>query len=927
MKKNDKKRPRKSARNNGKRQAGVSKDEAAVSQSENRFKALFEKSADAQLIMDHNHKVVDCNAAFLDLFCIKNKAEVLGHSPDDFAPEYQPDGTPSREMGNMIMKSVMEKGSARFEWLHRKHDDAQTPIFTELVCTVITIKGSQMIHVAIRDITERKRIDEIHHQNEEKYRNILETMEEAYFEVDLKGNLIFFNAAVIRRLGYTNEETMGMNFRKFMDKENKEKVFKAFNQVFLTGESNKGFDWEIINKQGEKIAIESSIILRKDEKGEPVGFRGIVRDITKRREAEEALRQGEKRYRTVLDIMNEGYFENDLKGNFIFENDAAHRLMGYEHNELIGSNYRKIHTPGVARFLKEVYTRIYQTGKPEFLTEYNVVRKDGSIRTHQLNAALIKDPSGQPVGFCNLVRDVTDRKVTEEALRISEEKYRTILETMEEGLIESDLKGNCIYVNDAACKLHGYNRDEMIGMSYKKRSNPEMRHLLYEVFHRIYETGKPEFLLDHAVICKDGSIRILQSNIALMRDVSGKPIGFRALIRDVTDRKKVEEEKAKIETQLFQAQKMESVGSLAGGVAHDFNNMLTVILGYTELIKSRLPQDDSLFKDILEIEKAAGRSKNLTRQLLAYSRKEIIAPRLIDLNDLIVGAENTLSRLIGEDIDLRFYQGIDIWKIKFDPSQMELILINLASNARDAMPNGGKLTIEISNIHLNEEYCRLHLGSLPGDYVLLGVSDDGIGMDKETMQHVFEPFFTTKETGKGTGLGLATVDGIVKQNGGFINVYSEPGKGTTLKIYIPRSLEEGVVKKEPEEALIASGTGTVLIVEDDDMVRKITTQMLELIGYTALSVGTPMEALSFFKNHDAHIDLVITDVVMPQINGRELSDRIKAIRPGVKMLFSSGYSANVIAHQGILEEGVHFIQKPFSLNDLARKVHDSINDR
>jgi two-component system, cell cycle sensor histidine kinase and response regulator CckA len=665
------------------------------------------------------------------------------------------------------------------------------PIFTNNEVTeVITI---------VRDITEHKRAGETIRLIAEKYRNILETIEESYFEVDVEGNFIFHNPTVIRNLGYTSEEMIGMNFRKLMDKENEKKVFDAYHRVFLTGENIKEFQWEIINKKGEKMAVESSIVLRRDEKGNPVGFRSVLRDITRRKEVEEALRKSEKKYRAILETMEEGLYEIDLKGNYTFVNDAACTQMGYESDELIGLNYRKITSAESARSLYEVFHRIFETGKPEFLFNYEVIRKDGSVRTHQSNASLVPDSSGKAAGFRNLTRDVTE--------------YR-----------------------------------------------------------------------------------------------------------------RVEEEKARLEQQLFQAQKMESIGRLAGGVAHDFNNMLTVILGYTELIKSRLPQDDSFLKDILEIEKAAGHSRELTRQLLAYSRKEIILPKPVDLNNLIASVEKTVSSLLGEDIDLRFYPGKEIWKIKFDPSQVDLVLINLATNARDAMPNGGKLTIETENIQLNEAYCRMHLGFLPGEYVLLSVSDNGIGMDKQTLPHVFEPFFTTKKTGKGTGLGLASVFGIIKQNKGFINAYSELGEGTIFKIYIPRSMERGggTIRKETKKAMINSGTGTVLLVEDDDMVRKITTEMLEAIGYMTFSMSTPMDALIFFKKENTHIDLVMTDVVMPQISGKELSDSIKAIQPGVKVLFMSGYSTNAIAHQGILNEGVYFIQKPFSLNDLAKKIDDAM---
>ena len=296
--------------------------------------------------------------------------------------------------------------------------------------------------------------------------------------------------------------------------------------------------------------------------------------------------------------------------------------------------------------------------------------------------------------------------------------------------------------------------------------------------------------MKRSIAGRTGRFSPLSCRTFLLRDDAGQPVGMWAIVRDITERKHAEEERAKLESQLIQAQKMESVGRLAGGVAHDFNNMLSVILGYAELIKARLPDGDPFLKDVLAIEKAANHSRDITRQLLAFSRKQIIAPRVMNLNDLIASSRNTLSRLIGEDIDLRFYPGENLWRINFDPAQVEQILINLAVNARDAMPDGGKLTIETANSHLDEAYCLKHLGFKPGQYVFLGVSDDGMGMDKETQSHLFEPFFTTKEVGKGTGLGLATVYGMVKQNGGFINCYSEPGRGTTFKIYIPRVAEE-----------------------------------------------------------------------------------------------------------------------------------------
>ncbi|MGD0820443.1 MAG: PAS domain S-box protein [Desulfomonilia bacterium] len=786
---------------------------------------------------------------------------------------------------------------------------------------------NKMMNTIGCDFTKRKQAEETIRESEKKYRTILESMQESYFEIDLKGNYTFFNDSLCEDHGYSRQELMGMNYKAYTTPETAKRAYQFFNEIYRTGRPKRSLDHVIIRKDGSRRIIDMSISLMLSPSGEPIGFWGVGRDVTERIEAEQALKKSEERYRTILDTMEEGYFEDDLKGTLTFINDAGCRLMGYDRDELIGMTYRNYSSPETARHMYEVYHRIFESGNPEFMMDYEIIRKDGSVRTHQANAALLRDHAGEPKGFRILVRDVTERKKAEDALRLSEERYRTILDTMEEGYYEVDLKGSFTFVNDAGCRLLGYERDELVGMNYRNYHSPETARHMYEVYHPMFETGKTEFLMDYEVIRKDGSVRTHQANSTILRDHAGRPKGFRVLARDITERKRAEDEKAKLEAQLLQAQKMESVGRLAGGVAHDFNNMLSVILGYTELIKLRLEPDNPLLHDLMEIERAAGRSKDITAQLLAFSRKQIISPRPMNLNDLISSTQKTLARLIGEDIDLRFYPGEGLWSIRFDLSQMEQILVNLAVNARDAMPHGGKLTVETANILMNEDYCRVHLGSTPGPYVLLAVSDNGSGMDKETLQNVFEPFFTTKEIGKGTGLGLATVYGIVQQNNGFINVYSEQGQGTTFKIYLPRSMDGVEVSEEILEQPVALGSGKILLVEDDDLMRKMTTDMLKTIGYSVLAVGSPLEALSICEEKDARFDLVITDVVMPGMSGRELRDKLGIIRPDIKVLFMSGYTSNVIVHHGVLEEGVHFIQKPFSLNDFARKIQEAMTDR
>jgi signal transduction histidine kinase len=468
----------------------------------------------------------------------------------------------------------------------------------------------------------------------------------------------------------------------------------------------------------------------------------------------------------------------------------------------------------------------------------------------------------------------------------------------------------------------------MLGTSFSRYASDEaIAKRIYRIYNETFRTGVPIQNCEWDILRKDGERRTLEFYASLVRDSKGIPTGFRGIVRDITQNKQAEAEREKLQTQLNQAQKMESVGRLAGGVAHDFNNMLGVILGHTELALLRTDDKHKLCSDLNEIQKAAKRSADITKQLLAFARKEIISPRKLDLNDTVESMLNMLRRLIGENIDLSWLPAKQLWPLKMDPSQIDQILANLCVNARDAIAGVGKLTIETGRKTFDEAYCNEHPGFIPGDFVLLAVSDNGCGMDKDTLDNLFEPFFTTKEVGKGTGLGLATVYGIVKQNNGFINVYSEPGQGSTFKIYLPRLVAEEDTdnKTMPEKKEAAGGTETILLVEDEASILKMVRMMLERKGYNVLSSATPAEAMEKAKSHFGAIDLLMTDVVMPEMNGRDLAAKVTALHPDIRLLFMSGYTADVIAHQGELDAGVAFIQKPFSLADMTEKVREMLD--
>jgi PAS domain S-box-containing protein len=510
----------------------------------------------------------------------------------------------------------------------------------------------------------------------------------------------------------------------------------------------------------------------------------------------------------------------------------------------------------------------------------------------------------------------------------SEKRYRLLAENVQDVIFVLDLDLNYTYVSPSVKVLRGYEPEEVLEQQACETLTPESWDLAVKTVSEAMELEKAGHedlqrsrTLELEMRRKNGTTVWTEVSVSFIRDEDGRPAGILGVTRDITGRKQTEAEKMKLQAQLVQTQKMESIGRLAGGVAHDFNNMLAIILGYAELALNKVNPSDSLHADLEEIRMAAGRSADLTRQLLAFARKQTISPEALDLNGTVEEMLKMLRRLLGEDINLSWLPGKRLWQVMMDPSQLDQILANLCVNARDAISGVGKMTIETGNRIFDADYCTTHPGSVQGEYVMLNVSDNGCGMDKETQQQIFEPFFTTKETGKGTGLGLATVYGIVKQNNGFINVYSEPEQGTTFTIYLPRLIGMATqIQSEESAEPAAHGNETILLVEDDTVILKMTTIMIENLGYTVVAASTPGEAIRLSEKHSGQIQLLVTDVIMPDMNGRDLARNLSSRYPSLRSLYMSGYTANVIAHHGVLDPGVDFIQKPFSMRDLAAKV-------
>jgi PAS domain S-box-containing protein len=642
------------------------------------------------------------------------------------------------------------------------------------------------------------------------------------------------------------------------------------------------------------------------------------------------INQEKSMVRTVLNTLPVGVWVTDAKGTILMGNAAGQRIWaGVRHVGTDQYAEYKAWWPGTDKRIEPeewAVAQAIETGETFIDQEIDIECFDGKHKTILNSAAPLVDDQRRVIGAVGINQDITVRKQAEEALRESEAQFKAMFEMASIGMAQADPRtGQWLRVNRKMCEITGYSSSEMLAMRIPEITHVEDRERDWEAFQDVVKGKSGNYRLEKRYIRKDGTIVWVNVNMTVIHDFSGQPMRTMATIEDISERKRAEEEKAILQDQLFQAQKMESIGRLAGGVAHDFNNMLSIIIGHAEMVLDEIAPGEPFHHDVMEMKRAAQRSADLTRQLLAFARGQTISPKVLDLNETAAGILKMLRRLIGEDINLEWIPGLDVWPVTMDPGQIDQILANLAVNARDAIGGVGAVTLETANVVFDETYCQAHSGCTPGSYVLLAVSDTGAGMDKETLERIFEPFFTTKELGKGTGLGLATVYGIVKQNNGFINVYSEPGHGTTFKIYLPR-VEVDALKAQPAQAVRRDlrGTETVLLVEDEASILTLGKAILERCGYAVLASHRPDEALRIAESHLGPIHLLITDVVMPGMNGKDLRDKLKALRPGIKCIFMSGYTANVIAHHGVLDEGVDFIQKPFSKQDLATKVREAL---
>jgi PAS domain S-box-containing protein len=715
--------------------------------------------------------------------------------------------------------------------------------------------------------------------------------------------------------------------------------------ILITGQDTLELDIEAMNTGAAEY-------LSKDQLNPAILERTIRHTITLRKKSEEllktrmlseqqkaelALRESDERYRLAMEATNDGIWDWNIKTNKVLRSPRFFSMLGYRASDFNGSFEEwqaLLHPDDRAATLSCL--RDYLTGRTAtYESEFRMLHKSGrSVWVLSRGKVVARDENGNPLRMVGIHSDLTERKRAEEDLRLTLKKLDAALESMSDAVFISDADGRFVNFNEAFATFHKFRDKHECLKTLADYPN------ILDVF---MPDGEPAPLgmwavaralrgerganAEHILRRKDtGETWYASYSFAPIRDKDGAIVGSVVVGRDITEHKLAEQEREALQAQLHQAQKMESVGRLAGGVAHDFNNMLNVIIGRAEIAMLRdIPTD--VRDDLQEILKAGQRSAALTRQLLAFARKQIAVPKVLALNETISGMLKMLQRLIGEDISLAWMPDPKLWNIKMDPSQIDQILANLLVNARDAISGVGSITIMTENVTVDDGKSEEIPDFVPGDYVLLTVSDTGAGMSREVSEKIFEPFFTTKEHGKGTGLGLSTVYGIIKQNDGFVCAASQPGMGAAFKIYLPRFQTEAAPESsERVSGKRLNGVETVLLVEDDEAILNLSRVILERVGYTVFAADTPATALQLAEKHSEEISLLITDVVMPGMNGRELVERVRTLKPGLKCLFISGYTADVIAHRGVLDDGVNFIQKPFRIDDFAAKVRQVLDD-
>jgi PAS domain S-box-containing protein len=869
---------------------------------------IIRHDPNAIAVYDENLRYVFVSERYLDDYKLQDR-NIIGKHHYEVFPEM-----PERwkQVHQRVLAGAVERaGEDRFERLDGSVD------YNRWECRPwYRLDGSVGGMITYTEvITERKRAEEALRKSEERFRQIVENANEGIWAIDGQQRVVFVNQRIASILGYSPEEMIGRGGDSFIFEEDLQDHNEKMKRR-QRGES-AAYERRLLCKDGKAVWTIVSASPIMDAEGRFAGSFGMFTDITERKQAEEALRESEDRFRMLVESAPMGIFTTISSGKVLSINLAMARILGFPSPEEALERYTDLSAQMyVHAERRDEFLRVLRDfGRVEDF-EFQARTAAGRIIWLSMNARVSERGEDGSFIIEGFAIDITERKQAEENLRLSQARYRTLVENIPQRVLLKDRESNYISINQTYGRAFGLNPEDVIGKSDYDIHPRNLADKFRQEDRLVMETGESREFQEENV--EDGKKRFLHKVKVPVRDSMGKIIGVLSAISDITERLQLEE-------QLRHSQKMEAVGRLAGGVAHDFNNLLTVIGGHTEMALTRIDKSNPLRDNLQEVKIAADRASSLTRQLLAFSRRQVMEIQVLNLNTVIRDTEKMLRRLLGEDVAVITQLSENPGLVKADPGQIEQVLTNLAVNARDAMAQGGRLVIATDNLEITEGDDPTHIGLKPGRYVRISVSDTGHGMNPEVMSKIFEPFFTTKEQGKGTGLGLSTVFGIVKQSGGEIRVHSELEKGTTFGIILPRVEEaESVIErkdlKEPPR-----GAETVLIIEDEKSVLKMATQLLKNQGYQILAAHGSEDAMRVFEEHSGPIDLVLTDVVMPVCRGPALVERLKQLRENFKVLYMSGYTDGGVGDLGVLRRGDNFIQKPFTLESLAGKVRSVLD--